>query len=69
MISNESNNRPIQSDGKTSSEIAHSRLRAMKDISIHTIEDNSNKRILNPYPVDNNKMWNQDHNKLSSKGD
>lgn len=53
----------------TSSDIATTRLRAMKEHAVITNVQSMEKQIPNPYPADNNKMWNGYHNDLSSKGD
>lgn len=52
-----------------SSEKAKKRL---NDMQAHSEEDYLNEldnRILNTYPADNNLCWDENHNKLSSKGD
>ncbi len=52
-----------------SSEKAKKRLLDMK---AHAVEDYLNEmdnRVLNTYPADNNLYWEDNHNKLSSKGD
>lgn len=59
-----------------SSQIAHSRIQAMKSIDLftakHEHDTTHNKTMVqlpNPTPPDNNKFWETNHNPLSSKGD
>lgn len=62
-----------------SSQIAKNRLLAMKQnsqadiLNNHTSTQNNNSNtaqyIQNPIHLDNSLLWDDDHNKLSSKGD